>query len=99
MKIKRLYFIPGGIAQFWKGEEERRSRLEAHPGDKDHPAVDMELLPNMGGLVRLMYGGSGPYILGPNVISGMVPFEDTPHKAEAKNPKAAVPHAPHPKEQ
>lgn len=76
MKVERVHFVPGGMPQFWKGEEERRSRLEACKGGNERPVVEMELLPNIGGYIRLMYNGTGPFFIGPNMISGIVPAKD-----------------------
>jgi len=91
MKVKRVYFIPGGIAQFWLGEEQRRSRLEACAGEDGKPVVEMELLPQSGGYIRLMYGGQGPFYIGPHLISGVLVEEAPavpPPPATRPEPKA-----------
>lgn len=87
MKVSQLFFVPGGMPQFWRGQEERRSRLTASKGSTtdNSPAVEMELMVNMGGYVKLTYEGRGPYFIGPHMISGIVPTDitaDLPTKPE-----------------
>ena len=78
MKLSRLYFLPGGIPKFWEGKEERKSRLDANTSDPDMPKVELELRQDLGGLVQLMYGGQGPFFIGPNMIMGVVPLVRDP---------------------